>query len=392
MNRKIIHLDLDAFFCAVEEQKTPALAGKPFAVGGKPSERGVVASCSYAARVFGVRSAMPMARALRLCPELIIVSSRHGLYEEVSEKVMEHLRNLSPLIEQISIDEAFIDVTDLRDPPESLARKLQAEIRNDLGLPCSLGVATNKLVAKIANDVGKTARRSSGPPNAITIVPAGEEAAFLAPLPVEALWGVGPKTAERLAEMDILTIGDLAAKNEAEMMRRMGSLGLDMVLHARGIDDRPITTSHEVKSISQENTFSRDVRDQAVLERTLAQLSEGVGRRLRQSTLSGNTIKIKLRWPDFTTLTRQTSLLHPTDQDSEIYGAALSLFHAVWKPGKAVRLLGVGVSGVGAKPRQLSFWDQPAHKERRLLEVVDALQQRYGSQVLRRGRDLDNRE
>ncbi|MBI4771414.1 MAG: DNA polymerase IV, partial [Chloroflexi bacterium] len=206
MPRKILHLDLDAFFCAVEEQRDPALRGQAFAVGGRPEARGVVASCSYAARRFGVRSAMPMARAVKLCSGLIIVPSRHKVYSDVSRQVMERLYDLTPLVEQISIDEAFLDVSDLPESGEALARRLQATMRDELRLPCSLGVATNKLVAKIASDVGKAAARTGAPPNAILVVPPGEEAAFLAPLPAAALWGVGPKTATRLAGLGIHTI------------------------------------------------------------------------------------------------------------------------------------------------------------------------------------------
>ncbi len=197
--RRIIHLDLDAFYCAVEEQRDPSLIGKPFAVGGQPDQRGVVSSCSYAARAHGVRSAMPMRTALNLCPELLIVSSHFSAYRAASQQVMKRLRSLTPLVEQISIDEAFLEVTDLPDPVKEIAHRLQDGIRGDLNLPCSLGIATNKLVAKIATDVGKMAVKKGVSPNAITIVPPGEEAAFLAPLPVRMLWGVGPKTAEKLA-------------------------------------------------------------------------------------------------------------------------------------------------------------------------------------------------
>ncbi len=210
MPHKIMHLDLDAFFCAVEEQRDASLVGKPFAVGGKPSERGVVASCSYAARQSGVHSAMPMARAVKLCPGLLVVPARHGVYSAVSRQVMARLHNLTGLVEQISIDEAFMDVSDLPEPGLVLAQRLQATIREELSLPCSIGVATNKLVAKMATDVGKASRRGGQPPNAIQVVPPGQEAAFLAPLPIQALWGVGPKTAARLNELGVRTVGDLA--------------------------------------------------------------------------------------------------------------------------------------------------------------------------------------
>ena len=194
MARKILHIDLDAFFCSVEENKNPSLRGKPFAVGGRPDQRGVVASCSYAARKFGVRSAMPMARAMKLCPELIIVSGRHGEYGKISKQVMDYLGTLTPLIEQVSIDEAFLDLSDLPESGESLAKSIQKTIQEQYHLPCSIGVATNKLVAKIATDAGKAANRTDHSPQAITNVAPGMEAEFLAPLPAQALWGIGPKT------------------------------------------------------------------------------------------------------------------------------------------------------------------------------------------------------
>jgi len=207
MTRTVLHIDLDAFFCAVEETRNPELRGKAFAVGGRPEERGVVASGSYAARRMGVRSAMPMGRALRLCPGLIIVPSRHGLYSEISGQVMKRLHELTPLVEQISIDEAFLDISDMREEPEDIARNLQSQIRDELQLPCSIGIASNKMVSKIATEVGKSlalreikALGEVKPPNAITVVPFGQEAAFLSPLPAEMLWGVGPKTSARLTE------------------------------------------------------------------------------------------------------------------------------------------------------------------------------------------------
>jgi nucleotidyltransferase/DNA polymerase involved in DNA repair len=210
VHRKILHLDLDAFFCAVEEQRDPTLRGKAFAVGGRPDARGVVASCSYPARKFGVRSAMPMIQAKRLCPELIIVSWNHGDYRAVSKKVMALLHDLTPLVEPLSIDEAFLDVSDIPGDPEAIARRVQSGIRADLDLPSSLGVATNKLVAKIANNIGKSSAKTESYPNAITVVAPGQEAAFLAPLPTRELWGVGPKTAERLTRLGLKTIGDIA--------------------------------------------------------------------------------------------------------------------------------------------------------------------------------------
>lgn len=384
--RKIIHLDLDAFFCAVEELREPGLVGKPFAVGGKPDQRGVVASCSYAARQFGVRSAMPMARAVKVCPDLIILSGNHRLYEDYSEQVMQYLRTVTPWVEQISIDEAFMDVSAMPEQSAEIAHRLQTTIRNELKLPCSLGVASNKLVAKIATDVGKLRSHSLGPPYAITVVAPGEEAEFLAPLPVESLWGVGPKTAERLETLGVLTIGDLANQEEIALARIFGKMGPELVKRAQGIDDSPIITSHEVKSISQEVTFTRDVRDEIQLRQTLMELSDSVGNRLRQSQHKGTTVKLKLRWPDFTTLTRQITLPQPTDLDADIQRAAISLFEKVWRRGRAVRLLGVGMSGFNPASKQLSLWDIPSKKEKRVQEVVDGLQEKFGAQAIHRGR------
>lgn len=355
--RKIIHLDLDAFFCAVEELNDPNLGGRAFAVGGRPQVRGVVTSCSYTARRFGVRSAMPMARALKLCPELIIVPPRHREYSRVSRQVMSHLYELTSLVEQVSIDEAFLDVSDLPEDGISIARSLQMIIREESKLPCSLGVAANKLVAKIANDFGKSATKGDSPPNAITVVHPGEEAAFLAPLPVEALWGVGPKTATRLAELGITSIGELARYPVNELKSIFGKNGQELSVHAQGIDDRPVVTSHKIKSISQETTFARDISNDQELLRTLQRLSERVGIRLRSSEMSGSTIKVKIRWPDFTTLTRQMTLSQPTDQDSQIFSVAVQLFTREWSKGRAVRLLGVGVSNLQPKSGQLPLWD-----------------------------------
>jgi DNA polymerase-4 len=385
MTRVILHLDLDAFYCAVEEIHNPDLRGKAFAVGGKPNERGVVSSCSYAARRRGVRSAMPMARALRLCPNLIVVSGRHGLYEEASEQVMAKLRNLTPLVEQISIDEAFLDISDIRAAPARIARDLQAAIKNELHLPSSIGIASNKLVAKIATEVGKKSGKGEGPPFGLTIVPAGEEAAFLAPLPADMLWGVGPKTFARLAELNMHTIGDIANWPEPDLVRRFGENGRDLARHAKGQDDRPVVTEHEIKSISQEITYSVDVREDKVIEKTLREMSAEVGRRLRRNDLAGTTVKLKIRWPDFTTLTRQITFPHQTDSDDEIAQAALKLLHQVRKPNQAVRLVGVAVTGLGAPIRQLSLWDVSDEKSRKLQEVVDALQEKYGKGVIRRG-------
>jgi len=401
MPRTILHLDLDAFYCAVEETHNPKLRGKAFAVGGQPNERGVVASCSYAARKMGVRSAMPMGKAVRLCPGLIIVSGHHRIYREVSSQVMKILHDLTPLVEQISIDEAFLDISDIRDEPERIAHGLQARIRDELQLPCSIGIASNKLVAKIGTEVGKHLTLSGGanaseapqskrqmmaePPNAVTVVPYGEEAAFLSPLPADMLWGVGPKTSKRLTDLGIHTIGDIAKWPENELIRLLGENGRDLSRHAKGIDNRSVVTERETKSISQEVTFSVDVRDDKVLQKTIRDQSARVASQLRKQELAGSTIKLKIRWPDFTTLTRQTTLGHRTDQEDEITKAALELMQSVRKSNQAVRLIGVGVSGLGQPIRQLGLWDLDNEKSRNLQEALDVLREKYGKDVIHKG-------
>jgi DNA polymerase-4 len=334
--RAIVHLDLDAFYAAVEVLERPDLAGKPVLVGARPEERGVVAAASYPARAFGIRSAMPMHRALALCPDAIVLSPRHPLYRDYSRRVMAILHQTSPVVEQMSIDEAYLDLSDQVADWETaveIAGGLQRRVSEEVGLSASLGVATNKLVAKVASDRDK--------PGGLTVVRPGEEAAFLAPLPVRVLWGVGPVTAQKLAKMGVETVGDLAKLPEEELRARFGRHGVDMARQAQGIDERPVVTEHEPKSVSQERTFARDLRDAAVLKRQLWRLSQGVGRRLKRAELAAGTVAIKLRYADFTTLTRQMRLAVPTDDERMIYRAALILLRRAWQRGRPVRLLGV---------------------------------------------------
>lgn len=387
MARKILHLDLDAFFCAVEELHNPSLKGKPFAVGGQADRRGVVASCSYAARIFGVHSAMPMRRAQQLCPDLIVVSSRHGNYSQVSKQVMAII-DITPFIEKISIDEAFMEVTDLSEPLSEIARDLQQRVNREMNLPASLGGATNKLVAKIANDWGKSQKKSPEPPNAITIIPPGEESAFLAPLPVQSLWGVGPKTAGKLEAIGIKTIGALAKTPPETLTMMFGQYGSDLRRRAQGIDNRPLEMEHEVKSISNEVTFATDLVDQDRLLRVFRDLSEQVGRRLRKAALAGNTIQIKLRWADFTTITRQTTLISATNLDQEIYETAAALFKTNWPKWKPVRLIGVGVTNLGPPIHQLGLWSDDHQQKARLVKAVDDLRERFGKDIIQHGDHL----
>jgi DNA polymerase-4 len=377
LTRTILHLDLDAFFCSVEELLDPSLGGTAFAVGGRAEARGVLSTASYEARKFGVRSAMPTAQALRLCPHLKLLPGNRKIYSEYSRQVMGLLADVTPIIEQISIDEAFLDLTGDPRPGGEIAARLKARIREATGLPSSFGVATNKLVAKIATNVGK--------PDGLVVVPPGEEAAFLAPLPLDQLWGVGPKTREALTGLGLKTIGDLARWPEADLVRRFGEWGRGLARHAKGLDDRPVETEVAAKQISSETTFARDVTDGEALRRKFLELSEEVAANLRRDGVVARTVKIKVRWPPFETLTRQTTLPQPTDLDNDIYEAAWTLFNKVWTPGKRVRLIGVGASNLTEAARQLSmFGEEEKAKEEKLARVVDALRERYGWDAVKR--------
>ncbi len=385
-SRTIIHVDLDAFFCSVEELLDPSLKGTAFAVGGAADERGVISTASYEARKFGVRSALPTARALRLCPHLKLLPGRHRLYSQYSRRVMAFFDLETPLVEQISIDEAFLNVTGDSRPGGEIAAALQARIAADEGLPSSFGVATNKLVAKIATNVGK--------PKGLIVVPPGQEAAFLAPLPLAMLWGVGPKTQARLIELGLRTIGDLAAWPAADLEQRFGAWGADLARHARGLDDRPVETEREAKSISKEVTFARDVSERAALRRTLRDLCDQVAAALRQQGLAARTVKLKLRWPPFETLTRQTTLPQATDLDVDIFAAAFALFEAAWSRGRPVRLIGVGVSGLQTPARQLGLFEAAPQEGRagKLAKAVDKIRAKYGWEAVRRASSLDEEE
>jgi DNA polymerase-4 len=387
IERTIIHVDLDAFFCSVEELLDPSLKGTAFAVGGGADERGVISTASYAARKFGVHSALPTARALRLCPGLKLLPGHHKLYHEYSHKVMTYFDAETPIVEQISIDEAFLDFSGDQRPGGEIAAMLQARIADEVGLSTSFGVATNKLVAKIATNVGK--------PNGLIVVPPGQEAAFLAPLPMAMLWGVGPKTQARLAELGLRTIGDLARWPAPDLEQRFGAWGADLARHARGIDERPVETEREAKSISKEITFARDVSERPALRRSLLEMCDQVAGSLRRQGLVARTVKLKLRWPPFETITRQTTLPEATDQEAEIFRAAFALFEAAWGRGRPVRLIGVGVSGLQTPARQLGLFETasaPQERAGKLAEAVDKIRAKYGWDAVRRASSLDDDE
>jgi len=386
MIRKIIHLDLDAFFCAVELLRNPELGTTPFAVGGQPDARGVVSSCSYSARMMGIRSAMSMKLAVKLCPNLVILSPDHNEYRNYSNAVIDYLKQVSPIVEQISIDEAFLDISDMPENPKQVAYTIQATILNSLQLPSSLGIGSNKLVAKIANDFGKSQNKSPYPPMAVTYVPPGTEEEFLAPLPVTALWGVGPKNALRLNEMGILTIGDLAKWSEESLAARFGKYGHELYKASKGHDNRPVVTSHETKSISQETTFAQDIKDPKLVKLALRDLSENVGSRLRSMKLKAKTIKVKIRLYNFTTITRQITLPLPTDQSVVIIQVAEKLLNENWGSHEPIRLVGIGVSGLDTNPRQLDFFNSVSEREQKLQIALDDLHSRFGKQSIRKGK------
>jgi DNA polymerase-4 len=381
--RYILHLDVDAFFASVEEILDPSLKGKPLIVGARPEQRGVVASASYAARAFGVHSAMPTAQALRLCPQAIVIPPRHKVYGEYSARMMAILSEYSTLIEPLSLDEAFLDVTGCEarwGSPEELARRLQKRLEVELGLSTSIGLASNKLVAKIASGLEK--------PHGFVVVPQGREAEFLAPLPVERLWGVGEVTARSLHELGVFTIGQLAGLPAAQLEARFGRRGRDLHRHARGIDDSPVVAEREEKSLSREVTFAEDIGDEQVLRKTLLSLSEDVARQLRKRGLRGRTVKLKLRYADFKTLTRQVTMEAPTDLEQVIFDQAARLVERAWDKRKKVRLIGVGVSKFEPEERQLSLFEGTGEgkveKLRRFSQAVDRIREKYGDEAIQR--------
>jgi DNA polymerase IV len=376
MPRTIFHLDLDAFFCCVEELRNPALKGRAFAVAGAADSRGVVSSASYPARKFGVRNAMPTSQAQRLCPGLIIVPHSHGVYGEYSTRVMTILRDYADVLQQISVDEAFIDMSGFSDDPVALAHEIKARILNEIGLPASIGIATNKLVAKMASGAAK--------PNGVKRILPGDEAAFFAPMPVGELWGVGKQSAPRLEAIGIKTIGDLQRVDPARLRRLYPNGAEDVIRRAHGIDESSVHADRDVKSISEETTFVRDTSDPAMLRKVLLAQSDAVAARVRRAGVFARTVQLKLRWQDFTTVTRQTTLREPTQLGDDIFKAAELLWKATWKRGELVRLIGVGVSGLGEPSQQSLFEDDAREDKLKLAKTLDQLKSQYGKDVIKR--------
>ncbi len=380
--RTILHADMDAFYAAVEQRDHPDSRGKPVIVGGL-GRRGVVSTASYEARRFGVHSAQPTAVARRLCPDGIYVRGRMQVYAFESRRIRALFEELTPLVEPLSLDEAFLDVTDSRalfGTGEEIARRLRAAVFETTGLRVSVGVAASKFVAKVASDLRK--------PDALVVVPPGTEAAFLAPLPVARLWGAGRRTQERFTEAGLFTIGDLQGRSLEQLVRLVGtSAGEHYHRLCQGLDSRPVQTERAATSVSHETTFETDVADPEHLARVMLRLAEGVGRRCRHAGLAGRTVRLKIRFPPFETHTRQRKLDEPTWDDVEIYQQGLQLMAAA-RGDRAVRLLGLGLTDLvdhGAPSQRDLFGADEERRRDQVLATLDAIRQRFGDDAARHG-------
>jgi DNA polymerase-4 len=404
----VLHVDMDAFFAAVELLDHPELVGQPVIVGGT-GRRGVVASCTYEARRFGVHSAMPMFQARALCPQAVVLPGRHGRYGEVSEQLHEVFRSVTPLVEPIGLDEAFLDVTGSRrlfGSPLAMAHGLRARVAEELSLRCSVGVGRSKLIAKLASETAKpkVSHRGVEVGSGVHLVLADQELAFLHPLPVEALWGVGPATAKRLRSLGLTTVGEIAAVGREVLVRQLGPAhGEHLATLASAKDPSPVVSERAAKSIGHEQTFPADITDRAELRGKVVAMADGVAEVLAREHLAGRTVTLKVRFGDFTTLTRSHTLEVPVDAGAAIAVVADTLLEAVDLV-SGVRLLGVSVSGLGpgATTRQLSFaldtgeagaevgavaqesWGEVAR-------AVAAIRVRYGKEAVGPASTLDSR-
>ena len=383
MARTILHVDMDAFYASVEERSHPELRGKPLIVGSDPKGgkgRGIVATCSYEARKFGVHSAQPISQAWRMCPQGIYVQPDMPKYARASECVMRILLDFSDLVEQVSIDEAFLDVTGSRrlfGDGASIARKIKDRIRSEQRLTASVGVAANKFVAKVASDLRK--------PDGLVVVEPGREAEFLAPLPVSRLWGVGGKTATLLKDIGLQRIGQIATLDRRYLVDRFGKGGEHLWELSRGMDDRPVAPEEGYKSIGHETTFEKDTEDERLLHDTLLWLAEKVAQRLRANHARARTIAIKFREADFSTYTRRKTLSVAADTSEEIFPQAWNMVRRLIRRGVAVRLIGIYGSNLESeRAGQLALFDQPEQKDRRLAAAVDDITRRYGDSAITR--------
>ncbi|USN97979.1 MAG: DNA polymerase IV [Phycisphaeraceae bacterium] len=384
--RAILHVDMDAFFASVEQLDDPELKGRPVLVGGT-GRRGVVAAASYEAREFGCRSAQPTAVALRLCPHAVVVKPRGSRYRELSDRVFGILGDFSPLVQPISVDEAFVDVTgssSLFGPAVEIAKSIRARIKAETGLTASVGVAPNKFLAKLASDLDK--------PDGLTVIEPDKVHEKLDPLPVSRLWGVGPAAEKSLARLGLRTIGDIRGTPDETLVARFGEFGRHLARLARGEDDRPVHTDREAKSISHEQTFGVDLEDPDAVRSVLLGQCEDVGRRLRKHGRLARTVTVKIRFGDFQTITRSDSFGEATDATEAIWEAARALFDG-WAQGgsgggfRPVRLIGAGVSHLtepGAGRQMGLFEAERDEKRARVDDLTDAITAKHGKGAIRR--------
>ncbi|MBN2322048.1 MAG: DNA polymerase IV [Acidobacteria bacterium] len=384
MVRTILHVDMDAFYAAVEQRDHPEYRGKPVVVGSDPKNgkgRGIVATCSYEARKFGVHSAQPISQAWKLCPHGIYVRPDMQKYARVSARIMRILAGFTDLLEQVSIDEAFLDVSGSRrlfGTGTEIAVKIKYRIYNDLSLTASVGVAQNKFIAKIASDLQK--------PDGLVVVETGREKEFLAPLAIGRLWGVGPKTEAYLKSLGVERIGQLADLPPGNSVSRMGKAGMHLLRLARGIDDRPVLPEEGFKSIGHEITFDSDTTDPELLKKTLLELTERVAQRLRKNKACARTVAIKFRESDFSTSSRRTTLDSPADTVEVIFPVAVKLMKSLLRHDVPVRLIGVHTGNLELEEdgKQMSFFDRAPRKDRKLAAAMDDIVQRFGGNAITR--------
>ena len=384
MSRRIMHIDLDAFFVSVEQALNPKLKGKPVVVGGKPDRRGVVASASYEARAFGLHAGMPLFTARRLCPQAIFIEGSFTKYREASQRFMAILADFSPYLEPVSLDEAYLDVAgfeSIHGSIHQMAIAIKQRIKDELSLSASVGIASCKVVTKIAAEQSK--------PDGLLEVAAGEERSFLTPLPIVKLPGIGKKTEGILNGLGINTIGQLANMPLSALKGHFGVFGELLHRHANGIDDRKVEPPSAAKSISRETTFAQDTQDRSLLKATLGYLSERVGAELRQKGRQAGCVTLKLRYADFSTITRRHAMMKATDADQTVFSTGLKLLTtALSQEKQLVRLIGIGVSNLTEAGRQLDMLDSSAQKLERLNKAIDRIRKKYGFTAIQTGRTL----
>lgn len=382
-HRQIIHVDMDAFYASVEQRDDPALKGRPVVVGGNPNSRGVVSTASYEARKAGIHSAMPLAEARRRCPQAIFLPVNGKKYRQVSQQIREIFLTYTPLVEPLSLDEAFLDVTGstkLFGAAEEIALTIKQRIQNELNLCASVGVANNKFLAKLASDLEK--------PNGFVVVNPDSVQEFLDPLPVNRIWGVGEKMLQRLDRLNIHTVYDLRMVDQALLIRLFGSWGNQIYCLARGIDDRPVESIREAKSIGRETTFAYDLADRETLETILLELACDVGQSLRREQLKGKTITLKIRYEDFRTLSRSHTLSQATHLEDVIYTEARQLLSEISLQ-QPLRLIGITVSNLmNQEEGQLSLFDESYQDQEKLVKVIDSILEKYGEKSIIRARLL----